>query len=69
MQIIISGVVLLIGWLLGGPVGLGTVISTFGGGLVMQFVYSVIHFEPRDIVHRDVFQTAKVVFSRDEGSC
>ena len=43
-----------IGWLLGGPVGIGTLISTFGAGLVMQMVYSIIRFEPRNIVHRDV---------------
>ena len=66
VQIIISGVVLLIGWLLGGPVGLGTVISTFGGGLVMQFVYSVIHFEPRDIKHRDIVTVTKQFISGKE---
>ena len=69
VEIILWSAVTLAGWLLGSPVGIGTLISTFGAGLVMQLVYSLLHFEPRDIVHRDVFQTAKVVFSRDEGSC
>ena len=59
VQIILWGTVLLIGWLLGGPVGIGTIVSTFGSGLVMQIVYSVIKFEPREIKHQSVFETVK----------
>ena len=55
VEILLWAVVLLIGFLLGGPVGIGTLISTFGAGLVMQLVYNVIRFEPRKLVHRDVF--------------
>ncbi|MCR4607728.1 MAG: hypothetical protein K5771_08400 [Oscillospiraceae bacterium] len=65
VEIILWSVVTLAGWLLGGPVGIGTLISTFGAGLVMQLVYNLLHFEPRDIVHRDVFETAKVLFGRE----
>ena len=54
-------VVLLIGWLLGGPVGLGTVVTTFGAGPVTQLVYHLLHFEPRDVRHRDVFSTLREV--------
>jgi uncharacterized membrane protein YczE len=46
--------VLALGWLLGGPVGIGTLLGTFGAGRVMQFVYQCLRFEPRDIVHRDI---------------
>ena len=53
VQILLWGVVLLAGWLLGGAVGVGTLISTVGAGAVMQIVYSVIHFEPRTVRHRD----------------
>jgi len=53
--------VLLVGWLLGGPVGIGTVISTFGAGLVMQLVYQIVRFEPRDVRHRDVIATTKTL--------
>ncbi len=58
-------VVLLAGWLLGGPVGIGTVISTFGFGAVMQLVYSVIRFEPRDIKHKDVITVTKILFNKE----
>ena len=59
VEVILWAVVLLIGWLLGGPVGIGTLISTFGAGLVMQFVYNIIKFEPRKLKHRDVLTVAK----------
>ena len=59
VQIILWGTVLLIGWLLGGPVGIGTVVSTFGSGIVMQIVYTFIKFEPRIVEHRSLIETAK----------
>ena len=54
VEIALWGAVTLIGWLLGGPVGIGTLVSTFGAGLVMQAVYSILRFEPRTVNHRDV---------------
>ena len=62
VEIIIWAVVLLAGWLLGGPVGIGTLISTFGAGAIMQMVYSLIHFEPRQIRHRSVSEVVKILF-------
>ena len=59
VQIILWAAVLIAGWLLGGPVGIGTIVSTFGCGIVMQIVYSIIKFEPRSVVHRSVFETAR----------
>lgn len=63
VEVLLWAVVLLAGWALGGPVGIGTVISTFGAGAVMQIVYSVIRFEPRDMKHRDVKETARQLVS------
>ncbi len=59
VEVILWAVVLLAGFLLGGPVGIGTLISTFGAGLVMQLVYNIIRFEPRKLRHRDVLTVAK----------
>lgn len=56
VQITIWAVVLLAGWLLDGPVGIGTLISTVGAGAVMQVVYGIIRFEPRDVKHRSVVE-------------
>lgn len=64
VEILLWAAVLLAGWLLGGPVGIGTVISTFGAGLVMQLVYTLVRFEPRSVVHRDVVETVREIAKR-----
>ena len=61
VQVILLGTVLLAGWLLGGPVGIGTLVSTFGAGIVMQIIYDLIKFEPRNVKHRSVIETAKIL--------
>ena len=54
VEVLLWAAVLLTGWLLGGPVGIGTLLSTFGAGLVMQLVYSLLRFEPRNLRHQDI---------------
>ena len=56
-------VVVLVGWLLGGPVGIGTLVSVLGAGLVMQLVFRIVHFEPRDVRHRDVIEVLRILSS------
>ena len=56
---VLWAVVLLVGWILGGPIGIGTVISTFGAGFVMQMVYNLIRFEPRDLRHKSLIETTQ----------
>ena len=65
VEVLLWAVVLLAGWPLGGPVGIGTLISTFGAGLVMQVVYSELKFEPRKVIHRDVIQTIRTLFPKE----
>lgn len=65
VEIILWAAVLLIGWLLGGPVGIGTLISTFGAGLVMQAVYSFMRFEPRSICHRSLSEVLRELKSTE----
>lgn len=65
VEILLWAVVLLAGWLLGGPVGIGTIISTLGAGLVMQAVYTAIRFEPRNVVHHSVFETAEELTNKN----
>ena len=66
VEILLWAAVLLAGWLLGGPVGIGTLLSTFGAGAVMQLVYRVIRFEPRDVRHRSVIETARQLAGKKE---
>ena len=54
VEILLWAVVTLIGWMLGGSVGIGTVISTFGAGAVMQLFFDVIGFEPRKLHHKNL---------------
>ncbi len=64
VEVMLWAAVLLVGWLLGGPVGIGTVISTFGAGIVMQIVYNLLHFEPRELKHRGVVEVSRVLISK-----
>lgn len=63
VEIGILCVVLAIAWLLGGPIGLGTVLATFGIGIAMQIVFSLFHFEPRDVVHKGLVEGTRMFFS------
>ena len=64
VEILLWAAVLLAGWLLGGPVGIGTVISTLGAGAVMQLVYNLLRFEPRSVRHRDVVEVVRELAGR-----
>ena len=55
--------VVLAGWLLGGPVGVGTLFSVLGAGLVMQLVCRIVHFEPRSVRNRDVIEVIRILSS------
>ena len=59
VQVLLWAFVLLIGYLLDGPVGIGTLLGAFGTGLVLQFVFNIVRFEPRDIKHRDVIAVVR----------
>ena len=59
VNIIEAIVVLSIGWLLGGPVGPGTVLTAGCTGLVLQIVCRILKFEPRNLKHEGIFATIK----------
>lgn len=54
---IIEGTVLVIGWMLGGKVGIGTLIAVFGIGFIMQGVFALMHFDPKTVRHENVMET------------
>ena len=64
VQSVLIGVVLLFGWLLGGPVGIGTVVSVFFAGTALQIVCKLMHFEPRDVNHLNVVDASKILFGK-----
>ncbi|MBR3059450.1 MAG: hypothetical protein IKG89_02430 [Oscillospiraceae bacterium] len=64
VEILLWAAVLLCGWLLGGPVGIGTLISTIGAGAVMQLVYNLLRFDPRTLRHRSFMEVLRVLMGR-----
>jgi len=50
-----------IGWLLGGPVGVGTFICAFGAGPIMQFAFFTVKFNATDIKHQNIIQSFKIL--------
>lgn len=51
--------VLTVGWLLSGPIGLGTVLTALGLGPAMQLVFRAVRFEPRNVAQEDLVQTLR----------
>ena len=61
VEVLLWGAVVLAGWLLGGPVGVGTLLSVLGAGLVMQAVLTVVKFEPRAVRNRDCIEVVRIL--------
>ena len=64
VQMILWGIVLLIGWLLGGPVGVGMLICAFGAGPVMQLAFRTVRFDATAIRHQRLRDTLAVFLKK-----
>ena len=53
----------LIGWLLGGPVGLGTILCAVGAGPIMQLAFRSVRFDATAVRHQRLRDSAKVLFA------
>ena len=53
--------VTLAGWLLGGMVGIGTVISICAIGLCIQITFTIFKFDPAAVEHETLLQTIKKI--------
>lgn len=49
-----------VGWLLGGPVGIGTLICAFCTGPIMQMAFSTVKFDAARVHHQHLFESVKV---------
>ena len=54
---LVEGSAVLLGWLLGGPVGGGTVLAAFGISVCIQLVFTWMKFEPAAIEHETLTMT------------
>ena len=55
-----------IGWLLGGPVGIGTLICAFAAGPIMQLAFRTVRFDATGIRHQRLRDSVKVLFSHKQ---
>ncbi len=52
------------GYLLGGPVGIGTIICAFCSGPIMQAAFHTVHFNATGIPHQRIAESARVLIKR-----
>ena len=52
----------LLGWLLGGPVGLGTILCALLAGPIMQLAFQSVRFDATGIRHQRLRDSARVLF-------
>lgn len=55
----VEAAALLVGWLMGAKVGLGTVIAVFGIGFLLETTFRLLHFDVKAVVHENLFETAR----------
>ena len=54
VNILLLVTVMIGGLILGGPLGIGTVMAVFGQGIVLQIACKICKFEPRQVNHEGV---------------
>ncbi|MGN0736088.1 MAG: YitT family protein [Anaerovoracaceae bacterium] len=63
VNVLMMVVVLFAGWRLGGPIGIGTIICTFGIGALMQLAFAITRFEPKDVEHTGFVECWRMIKS------
>ncbi len=56
----LEGSVLLIGWLMGAKIGIGTVIAVFGIGFIIQFTFQLLRFDVKAVQHENLADTVRL---------
>lgn len=64
VSIMLLSVVTLVGWFLGGPVGVGTLIFAFCMGPIMQFAFRTVRFDATTIRHQHLLESLRVFRGR-----
>jgi Predicted membrane protein len=55
----IESLAVLLGWLMGGPVGFGTLIAAFGTGVCIQITFSLLGFNSTEVKHENLRETVR----------
>ena len=61
VNIFIQAVVLIIGYLLGGPIGIGTVLGALVTGVFQNLIFKFMKFEPRTVIHQSLVGSWKLI--------
>ena len=57
VNILLNLMVAVVAFLLGGQIGPGTIIALFGTGIIMDIVFKIVRFEPRNVTHEGLLET------------
>lgn len=49
------------GWMLGGPVGIGTAIAPFGVGCTQHAIFKLMRFDPKSVMHQDILTSLRIL--------
>lgn len=64
VSIALLGTATLIGWRLGGSVGIGTIICALGAGPIMQFAFWSVRFDATGTRHQRLNESARVLLGK-----
>ena len=64
ISIAILSVVTFVGWKLGAPIHVGTLICAFGTGPIMQAAFHLVHFKAEDVTHQDLVTSLTILTGR-----
>lgn len=65
IRTIIELTVLVVGWLLGGSVGIGTLISGFGLGYAIQIAFKIGDIDSKTLTHKNVMESIKLLKNKE----
>ena len=63
ISIVLLSAATLVGWFLGGPVGIGTLICAFATGPIMQLAFRTVHFDATAVTHQNLKESLQFLFS------
>lgn len=69
VRVVLDAAALLIGWLLGSKIGVGTLISALGYGFIMQLTFQMLHFDVKAVYHQNIiftWQEIKILLQRKQ---
>ncbi len=69
VSIMLLGTATLAGYLLGGPVGIGTILCALFQGPIMAFAFRTLHFNATEIRHESLPESMKVISNSFRSRC